>query len=294
MDILTHYHGTDVVEFGINTRKYLFSKAPHQSFMLFQGLRSSLNKQGASEYAEEWQREHCVLLNGEPITPKSTKLFVISPEYDFEEDAKLKSTSAIHLYLKHQLKDIEYSEEFNTMSILLSDLAEQIESKVSMNNNGLDLSVDIEPLTLKSLLKMLKVGLVADDLSASACDLTYEAFLTFQIDLMERIAQSNPERTYIGWVIAPYVSENLKNRIQKLILTNLKLLVPTPPIAVDNLEDAVLLDPEVIDLADETQIYERLTLRLPEANTIEDTLAFINNHLKNGKGQSIPSLEAFL
>lgn len=294
MDRLTFHTGTETVEFGIGTRKFLCGENVKWKYNVLKTLRQALGNIKDSEYAETHGMTKKMLLNGEDIKVKKSRFFTISQHYDFLEDMKLKTGSTMYLFLQEKLRDIEYTEEFNTLAILFKDFSETMNERIT-EDTGLPFTMDLQltDLHLRQLLKMVSLSLQKDDKEAHPYDMDYEESIIFQLDLIIETASRDGENDYYGYLDVPLLTDKIIDKTESLP-KNLRIIIPTRLHPAKRLEEVVIVERKTIDLADDVQLYEKITMSLSNHVELADTESVLRDYLGGKRTAETDQLRAIL
>ncbi len=294
MDRLTFHTGTETVEFGIGTRKFLCGENVKRKYNILKTLRQTLGKIKDSEFAEAHGMTKKMLLNGEDIKVKKSRFFTISQHYDYLEDMKLKTGSTMYLFLQEKLRDIEYTDEFNTLAILFKDFSGTMNERIT-EETGLPFTMDLQltDLHLRQLLKMASLSLQKDDEEAHPYDMDYEENIIFQLDLIIETASRDGENDYYGYLDVPLLTDKVIDKTESLP-KNLRIIIPTRLYPAKRLEEVVIVERKTIDLADDVQLYEKITMSLSNHVELTDTESVLRDYLGGKRTLETDQLRAVL
>jgi|GEM_PF-2283101 len=293
MDKFTFIIGVKTVEFGIGSRKYLFGNDKKTRFAIQQTLSQTFSKTKDSEYAMDRGLSRRILINDEAVPLKRYFFHKVTPHFDLSDDLKLKSNSLINRYLSHKLKNIEYTEEFNTLSLLFRDFADQIDSGEDMKER-LNLEIEMIELNVKNLIKLMQANLVIEEEPVNVYDLCYENLINFQLNIIRSMAEIDYETTYLVYLDIPFMTEAIRSNLVGSQADNLKVIVDTDTKPPNALEEILFINEKTLDLANEEELYNHVTLNMPSATNIEETKALIRQYLTDEKTENYPELRQIL
>ena len=263
MDLLTIYTNTGKVEFGIDKVKYIITSDFSQVFKIIQTLNKVFSKALDSEYDEE-NMQMRVLINNKNVD-KNNLLFNVNHLFDLETDLKLGAKSLTLNYLTTVLRDIECHELVSTINTLMHSVNDYLGELISDKH----LKVMLNELNLKLIQKNLSARLVRDELEYHSYNLSYDELILYQLDKLNIIAQKNGLLTY--WVVLNI--PEMTAQIEKVIMgleKNIRVIVHTNNSIVRDLKDALVINKRVLDLSDETEIYNVVMMNYSKHLTIEE------------------------
>ncbi len=293
MDKFTFHLGKERVEFGLDTCKFLLGNDA-KKFDVFRTLRQTFTKSKSSEYAINHNTSRKLLINEKEPDLKQHRFVLITPMFDFAEEMKLKTKSLLHMFLEAKLKDVEYTEEFHTLSILLEDFSEIINERINIKSDY-DFEATMSELTVKNLMKFVGFSFTKEEETMHPLDLGYSEVLAFQLDILHELAMADYERQYIAYMQVPLLTKSLLERLLNSKTENLKILVATHyPCDIETCEDVVIFTKTMhYDLADEASVYENITMHLPHTYTTEETYEKLKAHI-HGEDEKTSYLRGIL
>lgn len=240
----------------IDKYKFIFGFDMNTKFFIRNYLKKYFDKDSKSEYEIEKNIKANVLINEKFIDLKQYNYVELYDLYDIKDDFKMGTKSLILKYYDLYLEKIEYNDLFITTNNLLKSLEEDINLNIGFNDfnvNGLFIE-----LSKKSLLKMIELNILKEELEISPYILTYEEILILQLELIKKIAKLDHNKEYIALIEAPIISNAL---IKSIIhdIDNLNILVFSciieDSIKID-IDSIVIINNDIIDLYDDEQLYE--------------------------------------
>ena len=240
----------------IDKYKFIFGFDMNTKFFIRNYLKKYFDKDSKSEYEIEKNIKSNVLINEKFIDLKQYNYVELYDMYDIKDDFKMGTKSLILKYYDLYLDKIEYNDLFITTNNLLKSLEEDINLNIGFNDfnvNGLFID-----LSKKSLLKMIELNTLKEELEISPYILTYEEILILQLELIKKIAKLDHNKEYIALIEVPIISNAL---IKSIIhdIDNLNILVFSCVIE-DNIkidiDSIAIINNDIIDLYDDEQLYE--------------------------------------
>lgn len=245
--------------FGIDKVKFLVSRAPEKIFSVIQAIRKTINKINDSEYEIENTVNKRFLINDKQINLKENLFFFINNHFDLEKDLKLQSKSLLGLYIDSLLENIEYDDDLNTINILINDLSNRV-SEYSSENTFQNLNINISELNQKTILKLIEIYLIKEELIQNAYEMSYTENIVFQLELLSFIASKKKNINYWTILEIPVITDSILTAIHKTA-SNVKVIAWVESIKCPiQMDDVVLIKNKSIDLSDELQIYENILL----------------------------------
>jgi len=293
MNHLAFYFGNEIVEFGLGTRKFLLGRNAAKKFDMYKTLRQAITKTKNSDYAVDNNHARNVTLNDKDVHPRQMKFFTITYIYDFLEESKLKTQSILYQYLRQVLKNIEYSEEFNTLSLLFSDFSRYVSDQLDMSGEY-EMHIEMDDLNIKTLLKMMRVRFNIDEELIVPFDLSYEETILHQLRMVETISRKDVESDYIVWLDLPKLTDGINAKLDEIVGVNLHILIPQEIYCPSDLSEVLLVNDHVYDLADDITLYKNFVLELPNAQDIDDAQRVIRSYLNNERTEETSQLEGIL
>ena len=260
MNLLTIKNGTNKWNLQMNSVKYIISDSS-ANYTLLQAIRL-LTSKDKSENRTENNISTKMFVNEKEIELKNNMFIEISETYSLNEDKKLTTKSLMLKYLEIKLQNQEYFDTISTIDILLNSLSEEVndESLLKIMFNGAN---------YKQLIKMVS-PYYEDELQKDEFDLTRDELILFQLDLVEYISNHNSKYDNI-FVFGKL--DNLSDKILQKInkIENVKLIIFTNHYnELMNVQNAALLQDNIIDFADMDQIYYDLSQKSLQTYTLQE------------------------
>lgn len=265
MDRLTFCFRNEHVNLDVEKIKFVLGNNFDLKYELFKVINIVKEKYLNSEYAKENNLKYELKFNEEAMATSDFDFNIISTYFNMNNDLKNTAKSITANLFSNLLKDIEYSENYQTLSIVYNDLIDYLNDKLGEETEK-RLSIDSE-LTVKTLAKMLNLTFLEDDLSLSYNDLSLKDNIMFQLKMYEIIAKNSNKRN-LCLLNIPYVDLEIYDKIKQInsmfiVITNKIINIDVPA------KDILILDDFIIDLADDEKMYE-VTMDYKENITIDE------------------------
>lgn len=240
----------------VDKYKLLFGLNINTKFYIRNCLRKYFDKDTKSEYEIEKSIKTNVLINDKYIDLKQYNYVEMFDLYDLKDDIKLGTKSLLLKYFDLYLDKIEYNDLFISTNNILKALESEVE--LNLDLESFNIIGEFIDLSKKSLLKMIELNVIKEELETSTYLLSYEEILNLQLELIKKIAKLDNTKEYIALVDIPVLSNNLLNKIKHEI-DNLTILVFS--YLTDNSENIetnniAIVDKDIIDLYNHEQLYE--------------------------------------
>ena len=266
---------------AVDKVKYLLGDNHKLKYDIKKTLRQAFSKTDNSDFAIEHGLSRRCLINEKELNTKNYIYFNVNHSYDFLEDMKLKTSSMFYHYLSKVVENIEYSDTFNTLSILFTDLAEELNEKIDDSDNHA-INLSMKPLNAKSILKWIDLELINDGNAVNPFDLSYEEYIIFQLKTIEKLSKLTPGKTHIVFLEIAEITKPLESFLNSITIENINILVDTSkycPQYIDNV--AWLSNTLSVDFSDEIQVYEKITMHHEHHCTVEDSKKAYETHINN-------------
>lgn len=273
------------INFGINKVKYLLGNNYNIKFDIINTIKKYFNKFENSEYAIENDLESNFKINDNDINFRKWQLLEISEHLDFTDELKLKSKSVFTKLLETQFYELAFSEIVSTINILNQDLA--IEMNDSLNKFFYDdnITISFGDYDLKTMIKNIKVNLFKNNMIMNEYDLSYNNKIIMQILIARAVARKTLDKKYLVVLEIPTITKEIVDEIKKIKEQNISIIVASNDEKLKdiNVNDVVYIGKNIIDLADEVEIYNKILLNLEKQSTIEEVLCNFNNYLNENE-----------
>lgn len=257
MHRFTLIKGNITTNIDIENIKFLIGENYIFKYELLFIFKNYFAKVKNSEYAIEYENGLNVLFDEKPIMLKDWCFYEVSPFYDLENDLKMGNKSLFVKYLETFETDLQYSETYNTVSILLSSLNEDffdVNTPLKINNKNL--SLRLEEITNQHLLKHCFAKIIEDDCECNAADMTMEEIILTQLKLIDKIASFYKTRYHLVYCYIPVFTKAITDFLLKMNQSNLFLIVNSLNTISNSLNDNYVCSKRNVDLANDEQLLE--------------------------------------
>ncbi|MBR3891406.1 MAG: hypothetical protein IKJ30_04990 [Bacilli bacterium] len=271
---------------AIDKYKIIYGNNFDSKFNVYKCIKYYFNKLSPSDYGKENNNKALVKFNDRYLDIKDTLFFEMGYEYDYSGDAKLTTKSLILKYLEYALEGIEYEDTFNTVKELLYALINfELEDRVSINHENVNLSVENEDFNYKSLIKLLVPILTKDNLEINSLDIGYEESIILQIKLINKISIMS-KKNIIVIANIPEMTNKVIDEIN-LLGEDVNMIIFSNSYN-DNIpiESLILTDFGWLDLGSEEQVFEYI-INSPFTSTVEAFTNKLEEALKSCKLKKI-------
>lgn len=234
-------------------------------------LNNRFNKLTESDYAQD-KHKSSVLVDDEPIAINDYLYFCVDSTYDLVQDTKLGTKSLALEYINSIFKDIEYTDEYQTINSLFTSL---LDEKIDESDYYIRPYLD-NLLSKKMMIKLLEFSFLNDDSIINNYDLTLEERIMIQLNLIKSISLKT-EKKVLVLLDTPKVTSVMLQIIENI---NAQFLIIFNQIVDGKYENILILDDIKVDLDDENQIYEAANSDNTAYYTIEEMKSkIINDYL---------------
>lgn len=213
-------------EIGIDQYKYMINVNNGKTYQLIQILRQYFNKENISEYQEESHIDNKVLFNEQLINLKNYEYIELGIYRNLQDDLTLNTKSLLTKYLEVLLKDIEYSDTFNTLKILFEELETDVNALLEEEQIN-QLYFKLNDMNKKLLIKLTELFFKQDELLSNSYSLDYEESILFQLKIIHNITMKVHTKHYIIslflYDITPKIQaklDTLNKNVTMLIFSN--------------------------------------------------------------------------
>ena len=265
-------------EFGIDNIKWCYFRNLKYKHDFMESLRSINLKSSLSDYAVENDKQRNVLLENINLSVKNTLFYEVTPRTDLEDSKKLRVNTIFYEYLVEALEQPAFQEIIQTIQVLLEELTTELDEALNFDEseNMISLETNFSELGGKTLVKMLELGFLKNECTMSTGDATYIELVSLKINMIIKIARQKPLKNII---VLLNLDDRMNVQVSKNMPPNLYLIATYKPKTVTNVKDVYLEQRDFFDLADETDVYHRITLYLPKTMTLDETYSYLSNFL---------------
>lgn len=274
--------GEERISFPLNKVTYFHGYNYSTKYEVLKTLRKHFNKINQSEYDYEMQQTTNVFVDNEELNLRIWEYFEIDTTFNLEEQFKLRSKSFMLQYFESTLTNIEYEEVVSTINILLNELNEVINEKITVGDIGISIDAKVTELSLKNILKLIELSIYKNECLASGYNLSYNEHILLQIKLVKRIAEINILKKYIVLLHLPHYDKEFINELLIQIPNNIYFIVINNHNYINaEREEVIYFGKSITSLYDEVELYNKIMLEHGVITTIEELDNVINDFLKN-------------
>ncbi len=231
-------------------------------------LNNRFNKLTESDYAQD-KHKSSVLVDDESIAINDYLYFCVDSSYDLVQDTKLGTKSLALEYINSIFKDVEYTDEYQTINSLFTSL---LDEKTDESDFYIRPYLD-NLLSKKMMIKLLEFSFLNDDSIINNYDLTLEERIMIQLNLIKTISLRT-EKKVLVLLDTPKLTSDMLDIINNI---NGQFLIIFDQIADGQYENVLILDDIKVDLDDENQVYETANSNNTAYYTIEEMKSKILN-----------------
>ena len=178
-----------VVDLAIARLKIFFGDDSDFTFALFRSIEQYFEKCTSTEYVAELIGDAAVYLDDAPMVVRDTMLFRIDPYFDFRTNLKMGAGSLLHRYAEMLLSELPYDDTYATVATAFAILgSESIAETLDMEEGDARISFDIEPVTQKTIVKLLLPRISKNGFEAEQYSFTRSESIRLQLGIIARIA----------------------------------------------------------------------------------------------------------
>jgi len=275
--------------------KIFYGNNYSKKYSIVRYIEQHIEKANNTEYNQEKGIATKLKLNDRELDSREVNFINVNGYFNFDNDIKLGTKSLSLKYIENELKDIEYDDDFNTVSQLLVSLGERISEQHNIIFDNLQLSLKIDELTLKQLTKLLYVEIKKDNYITNQYNLTYNHIIKLQILLIKNLAENDLTKKYFVCFDTHIDEELLEFIYQNFTSNNIYCFVlPNVTINSEKQKDLLFINSKIIDLADDIKIYNEILMSLPFHIERTDFALLIDDYLKNKSSNQTIELEKLL
>ncbi len=231
-------------------------------------LNNRFNKLTESDYAQD-KHKSSVLVDDEPIAINDYLYFCVDSSYDLVQDTKLGTKSLALEYINSIFKDVEYTDEYQTINSLFTSL---LDEKTDESDYYIRPYLD-NLLSKKMMVKLLEFSFLNDDSIINNYDLTLEERIMIQLNMIKAISLRT-EKKVLVLLDTPKLTSDMFDIINNI---NGQFLIIFNLIVDGQYENVLILDDIKVDLDDENQVYETANSNNTAYYTIEEMKSKILN-----------------
>ena len=295
MKKIEFFNGNESFSFGIGTVKYIYGDNIQNKDKIIKIFRHIFEKCEDGDYVLDHDMKLNLEFDENPINLRQSEYYEVSSFKDMLEEMKIKAKSMLSNVLLTALQDIEYNDEYNTLSMLFDDFGSTIHELLPLQESSIKLDVTMKPLDAKSLIKLLELNFLKDEKLIFPYELSYKEYLEVQIDLLIYLAKKNIAKEYYIIMHTHTLTEELNEKLKTVELKNIHILVFIEQIKIPlDKNEVVLLYNNTIDLADEVEVYNSILLPLPCCSTKAELDNILTDYLLNETNERTIALTKIL
>ncbi len=250
--------------FTIDKIKIFFGSDYNTKYWLIRKIEQYLNKQEGTEYNNSISSNINIFIDENKLSQNSTNIVKLTPHFDFETDLKLGSKSLTLKYLESKLKDIEYEDDFSTISTQLKALGQNFIYNTSLLcQDQTKITFNINDFHQIDLIKLLEPLIMKNEYLANTYDFSYDEIIRFQIDLIKEISTNTDKNLFI--IVDINLDDNLLDYINKNLTSNniFCFILTNNWHAPVEISKYLICNNQFIDMANEIEIYNNIIMNLP-------------------------------
>lgn len=254
----------------------------------FLGLQSS-------EYAIEMLSTPLIKINGKDMDLKRWRLLEIHVHQDLIGESKLTSKSIFSQFFESVLFEIEREPIVGTLDLLLQELCEVIQDRMSLECERVEIYPKFPNVTPKLIQKIMEIEFVKEEMASSIYDMDMEEIVLVEISMIERISKENPLKEYLVLVDLPYFTTRIYQKISGSIPPNLRFIVNLYSRLVDmNPRHVIHFGKKTIDFSDEIAVINDLIMELPFVVELSELYDLLNDYLNGVISDRVDNLRKIL
>lgn len=248
-------HKISVVNFNkridvlISKTKYIIGNDYDNKDLIKKTMIYYFSKLNLSEYAEDTYGKSYVLFDDSLLNISDFDFYYINPNFDMDSDIKLTSKSLCLSYINSLLDNIEYNETFQTISVLMNDLLENV---FDVKNEIIVPNVNVD-FTKKTLIKLISLYFMKDDNQINNYDLSLKERIILQLKMIASISKkSNKNIIILGEI--PIIDKEIIEILDEINSYNLIFIENSKE--RDDIDLYIMNQNEIIDLQNDELIFE--------------------------------------
>lgn len=234
--------------------KYIIGKNIQLKYFIYNELDNFFSKLKHSEYAIDSNNLTNIFINEQEVNINDVEYYLISDLYNISSELKIGSKSLFSKYIECLFDKIEYTEEFQTFSIITEELSKMINEKINELIANIQLNIDIN-ITKKDIFKNMTLSLIKNDMEINNYDIDIKEKILIQIKMISKICKIIKKKTLI-LIYSNILDNKIINELTDLE-PNCFVLVLTNNVNNINYEDkdVMILDNLIIDLYNDDEVY---------------------------------------
>lgn len=249
------------------TTKDLIEKTIHHYF----------NKLCQSEYSKENNIGYYILLDEQSVNIKDFDYYYVTPFFDMDLDLKMGSKSLSLAYINSLLENVDYDESFQTISILMNDIFENLDN--TFEEEGIMPVFNME-FSKKEFIKLLELEFSKSDCVINNFDLSLHERIRLQLLMIKEVSRKSDRKTFI-YLNSPHLREEEIEIIKQI--DGLKLLAFENTNA-DDITDLLVVDKNfIIDTLNENAVFDLCNNYSSHITIDEMKMKILRDHLTSRK-----------
>lgn len=265
-------------EIAIPKIKYIVGSNIELINRIIESIEAYFSKEKDSDFALEKGYRNLIFLDDQQLNLSDHDFFYVSKKYDLVLENKLGSKSLLLKYLNSLLEGIEYSEEYQTLTIVFEDLMEKIEEKSQDKIHTVQLGFE-NLMNRKNLLKYFVPRVMLEELEISNFDLNSKEKIIFQLEQIKSIVQESGKRTFVLYEY-DYIDQEILSILESFRDDVHFLVISKKHPAITDYRDVLVCEDEMIDLYADEKIYE-LCMNYKENILIDEMRNLIMESVNN-------------
>lgn len=244
------------IKISVLDKKYISYFDDEKKNLIIRTIDNYFQKLGDSEYAQENGYTNEVDIDLDRIRIADFLYFNVNSAYNLNTEVKVSTKNIFSKYLECILDKIEYSEQYQTLTIVFSDLLDSLSDEISSDFSGKN-PILTSVFEKKQLMKMIEPRVVADSLEINDYDITLKEKVIFQLEMIKRIVNSSNKRSLVIVDVYAYEKEfeDIINQFSKNALVI--IFFNKIDIEIEKEDDLMIITKnDVIDLYDDNKIYD--------------------------------------
>ena len=292
IELKTQSHN-DSVEIWMGVYKYLLGPNIESKQNFIDNLKKVFFKVDPSDFAYENDLTSVTLINDKSIKLNRWKFYEVNNHLNLTNELSIHSKTMMIQYLEAITKDIEITEEVNTINILLEQVSEVLSEKI-LKFNDISIYPKFQPINQKQLIKLLELTFVHEELKMNTLDLDYEAKILFQLEMIKKISEENELFSHLVIVDIPKITQNIKKSIENIDMDNIFILIMTDESIDTDIQNCIYFGENVVDFANEIKIYNEILMVIDRVYTMDEIKPVIKEFVMGVDSEVSKKLENIL
>lgn len=297
MDKITINYNKNKISFGIERYKIIYGFASDTKYIIKNSIIKRLKRIEDSELSKENLEYFSFKINDNEVSDRKTNLVSINDYFNFGQEEKMTSKSIYVPLLESLFDGIEYNDIVNTINVLQTDLSNYMNDTLNEITTQYKVKVKFDELNIKNIIKQLYIYTTFDEYQVNLFNFNQEEVIIYQLQLVCAIAEKRKDLQYIVLMDVERLTKNIINKIKNIKVNNILILVF--PIYIDrnkkiDISNYLLVNKKVIDVSNEVEVYEKITLNLSMVSSLEETYEILNKYLNDIKNDKFNELSEII